>query len=103
MGDRSRLPKWAQAELLRLESDVDYWKARASAGPEDSDTFIHQWEHPTPLGHGPVIRFQLTGDDQFRDGIQVRRSGDAILVHGGDTLQVEPQASNALKIRNVRL
>ena len=101
--DISKLPKWAQAELLRLESDVDYWKARATEGPEDSDTFIHSYLDPTPIGKGPIVRFQLTGDDQFRDAIQVRRDGDAIYVSGGDTLQVEPRASNVVKVRNVRL
>lgn len=104
MHDRSKLPRWAQSELEVLAADVAYWKGKANAGPDDSDTFVmHADDDDQPLGRQPVVRFQVSGANRLRDSIQVYVDGDSIRVRGGDTIQVEPQASNVVRIRQERL
>lgn len=103
--DRSRLPKWAQRELERLERDLGAAHARLAAGPDDSDTFAFarpDWNLTTqPLGRGVPVFFMLA------DGrsVQVRNDGDVVdvLVSGmasaADGLQVMPRSSNHVVLR----
>jgi hypothetical protein len=99
--DTSKLPKWARDYVAKLESDVEYWKDAATAGPENSDTFIRRGlENDTPLGEGVTIRFKLQGE---RNAIEARLEDGALVVrtswHG---IVVLPQASNSIRVTEAR-
>lgn len=111
-GDVSKLPKWAQAEISRLESNVEHWKDRALSGPTDSDTFAHPAgddRNPggKPLGRGTRVRFWTqkgSVDGQPGHYIDVRLAdaiggGRALEINSGShSIHVIPQSSNAAKI-----
>lgn len=70
-GNREALPKWARDELARLERDLEWWQAKATAGPDDSDTFVQELtldmgtaegHDGRPLGRRPTIRFGPRAD-----------------------------------------
>jgi hypothetical protein len=102
-GERNResLPKWAQQELHRLERDLESWRSRATAGPEDSDTFL--WgggiggEHDKPLGRRAQILFRF--GKRWHDEFQVQLKGEELWINGGDGLAVLPHSSNVVKLR----
>lgn len=100
-GDATKLPKWAQRDLERLQRDVQTWKQRACTGPEGSNTFIWMgMDELKPLGDSPNIRFQ-TGSG-WRDHIQVRLTDrNELLVMGSDQILITPQAGNVITIQNV--
>lgn len=66
MNDRSKLPKWAQQELDRLDNAVEYHKSRLAEslgeGPEVSDTQVHMgYQEPKAgLPNGTPIHFKLS-------------------------------------------
>ncbi len=101
VGAFERLPKWAQQEITRLNANVEYWKARATVGPENSDTFLDPYgDPPTPLGKRPVVEFHL-GPDRFNDRIRVNVEAGGrgeLYVAGGTTLKITPWATNVVKI-----
>lgn len=100
MGDVSKLPKWAQREIERLTNNVEYWQNKATAGPDNSDTFVRRYGAPnTPLGSGETILFIQEGESDARmaRGIEVRRDQYGRVVvstHGSGRLLVLPVASN---------
>lgn len=98
MNDVTKLPKWAQREIERLGRDVEYWKAKATAGPDNSDTFIAQHPVDTPLGDSPRIRFVLPNGGRIEahiveDHLQVRSEGSSGALH------VVPSAANSIRLR----
>lgn len=95
----AKLPKWAQAEVDRLTRDVAYWKRKATAGPEGSNTFIDAFpaEERTPLGDSPQIAF--TFGDRWHDMFRVRLDERELYVSGGDGLLIQPQSSNVVRLR----
>lgn len=101
-----RLPKWAQQEIRRLEADLKYYKEKMMAGPE-SNTFADPYSGaPRPLGTDPTILFVLGEDrrEELRCRIDTDHKGRAWLeVNGGDSLIVQPQAGNAVRLRPERL
>lgn len=106
MPDRTNLPKWAQANLARLEADMKYWQDKATAGPADSDTFVDGGfgSPSTPLGRRPNITFYLVGGPgdpgQFSNRFDVMlTSRGELQVSAGDGLVVQPWASNVVRIR----
>jgi hypothetical protein len=103
--DTTTLPKWAQQYMCqyihKLEQDVEYWKHAATAGPEESDTFIvqHGGASDTPLGTGVTVRFKLGNNDG--DEAEVRNMGDGTIIVRTPlaAVSVQPRASNSLTIR----
>lgn len=106
------LPKWAQQEMERLQQNADYWEARATVGPDDSDTFAFSsprytslGQEPKPLGRGERIFFHLNEDRDLRSGgmvtAYVSRSG-LLEVSVDDTLIVLPRAANSIQIASER-
>lgn len=96
-----KLPKWAQGEIRRLNSNVEWWKAKATVGPEDSDTFLGSYleDDNKPLGKGQRVVFMLDNENVIEakniDGkfVEVRASG-----RGSESINAQPHASNVLKI-----
>lgn len=106
MPDRTKLPKWAQDELTLAERNLAYWRAKATEGPAESDTF--RWEggsgdaEDTPLGASPVIRLYLGPDWQDCIDVQTRTEGGRkflrISGRGGNGLVVRPHVSNVIHV-----
>lgn len=95
--DLTKLPKWAQQEIDRLQRNVEHWKAKATAGPDTSDTWIEHHAGRTPLGTNVHVVFTLPGGHElmaYREGHELRVSGD-----GHNAIAVVPQASNVVKVR----
>ncbi len=94
-----RLPKWARQKIETLRGDVEFWKAKASAGPEDSDTFVATMygELDRPLGRGETIRFIQGRDEWNREvGIEARleSNGRVFITTRDGPLKITPWASN---------
>jgi hypothetical protein len=101
--DRSKLPKWAQQDLERLERDLAHAQNKLTAGPEDSNTFADPYaDAPRPLGKGAIIEFSLGERSRIRTRIEHDHKGNAYVeVNGDDLLTVEPRSGNAIRIRLV--
>lgn len=98
-----RLPKWAQQRIETLEANVDYWKKKATAGPENSNTFVttHGLEVDQPLGTGPTVRFMLKGEvaHAWRNSVDARVTKEGrLLLMGTDSIAVFPQSSNVVEV-----
>lgn len=107
----AKLPQWAQQKINLLERNVAYWMAKATEGPEDSDTFSdpHRGDgHARPLGRGTSIRFMLDGaeidGDGWQDYIDVRldEKGKYLIVTAGESMAVYPSSSNVIHIKQGR-
>lgn len=98
MGDVSKLPKWAQQRIENLERSASEWKARATVGPEDSDTFISRWpaENSTPLGTGPTIRMQM--GPEWWEYVDLRKQADRVYIFANQGIKILPMASNSIKV-----
>lgn len=97
MGDRSKLPKWAAQEMERRERDVAYWEERATAGPDDSDTFARNVSgNDTPLGQERTIRFQV--GPEWWQYIDVRKQDNSVIIHANAMVNIHPSASNAFNV-----
>lgn len=98
---RERLPKWAQDELDSLERSVKWWKALATLGPEDSDTFVWRYDPDgsgnKPLGRGETIAFQF--GDRWEQRFLVHLDGETLDVTGGNGMSVQPRSWNHVNLR----
>lgn len=105
-GDPSfdRLPKWAQSRIEVLERDVEWWTEKATAGPENSDTFVRQaYDKVQPLGDSPRIeyRFSEKAMDSIEAHLVIYDGKPALRIssNGGDPIIVTPSASNSIYVR----
>lgn len=100
MGRLENLPKWAQMEITRLESDVEYWKMKATAGPEDSNTFLEYGMDNTPLGDSPHVVFRTGAAASNMDDITIHINAERQLqIHGNRPISIQPVASNLVYVR----
>lgn len=98
--DTSKLPKWAQQRIDKLERDVEYWKARATEGPENSDTFI-SWpmDSPKPLGSGYNIRFVVGSGSGDYIEVRNQQDGSVEVRTAWRGMRIHPTASNTIVVR----
>ena len=101
-GDITKLPKWAQSRIQRLERDIAFYQERLAEGPENSDTFAEPYATPPrPLGRETTVELRL-GDNG--EAIHVRTERDtrgrrSVYVYGSNMhLSVQPLSSNTLRI-----
>jgi hypothetical protein len=100
-GDRTKLPKWAQRELERLERDLESAQQKLAAGPEDSNTFADPYAAaPRPLGRDVAVEFHTGSDRDER--VIVRVDGDKVNIYGGDSLRIFPMSSNVIEVQPKR-
>jgi hypothetical protein len=107
--DLTKLPKWAQSRIRVLEMNLEHAKEKLAAGPENSNTFADRFyqEGARPLGQDTKITFMMDGhqDDNRHHSLyiegRVERDprGSFLYIMGGDSIHVEPQSSNTVKIR----
>jgi hypothetical protein len=104
-GNIAALPKWAQAEITRLERAVEYWQGVASVGPDESNTFANPFsDAPKPLGHDVTIEFVTTAGQKLRASLerdQVTGLYDRLEISGDGLLAVHPRAANVVWIKSV--
>jgi hypothetical protein len=98
--DLSRLPKWAQDEIERLQRDLGYAQAKLAEGLEDSDTFADPYGAVMrSLGSGPLIRF---GGEGHEGTFDARWHEGALHIHGNAGMRGEmvilPQVSNSITL-----
>ena len=105
--DVTKLPKWAQAEIARLNANVASWKAKAEAAmspnAEGTDTFIDaglpsEPNRGLPPGSHVCFRIGPAHSDVIECYVSTRhgKSGEAVVfvwAPGGD-LMVLPSSSN---------
>lgn len=100
MNDKSKLPKWAQQEMERLENSAEYHKARLreSLGDNDqvSDTQIYMGyqEDLVGLPSGTPIRFKLSYGK-----VEVRVNEGRLEVTGvNGALSIFPHVTNVVQV-----
>ena len=102
-GDVTRLPKWAQAEITRLKSDVAYLRSRLMEGPENSTVVAEPYsDSPRFLGEDPVIEFKGIGMQPSSIRIKRLQLGSNVLVISTDdnAIEVSPQSGNVIRVRS---
>jgi hypothetical protein len=109
MADITKLPKWAQTLLQQRERRIVELERRLAERPP-SNTFVdHFDDRPEYLDADEHVTFLLddwTADRRWDRNIRVAikrdYTGSYVEVMGGDTLAVEPQSSNVVKLRLAR-
>jgi hypothetical protein len=97
--DIATLPKWAQNEIARLESDVEHWKVKATAGPANSDTFVTNYKADKPLGSSPQIKFQVGENNHQCIEAKIVNGELRVSAPWGGSLLVVPNCSNVVSLR----
>jgi hypothetical protein len=98
----ARLPKAVRAEIERLDREVEWWKAKAEVGPEQSDTFADAFApgEGKPLGRGTRVLFHHGPGE--RDHVTVHvREGEVSVSAYGSFLQVLPSSGNSIRVRSL--
>ncbi|HVH13099.1 MAG TPA: hypothetical protein VM759_08610 [Longimicrobium sp.] len=97
----TRLPKYAQDHITRLERDLETARKKVQDGPRDSNATLNPYSQElfTPLGKDVTIQF----GDEDGTNFTVKHDGTKntldIHTHGekyGDRLVVLPRSSNAI-------
>ena len=97
--DITRLPKWAQTHIDVLERNVEYWREKTLAGPDNSNTFLGGGlDGRKPLGTSPTVEFYVGAERQYRNRLTARLQENGRLYVTADSLLVKPQASNVVTI-----
>ena len=102
----ARLPKWAQnliANQDRLLAERDRHIAELSAGPEDSDVYVHDYVHPDRLlGKGVPVSFRIANgiitvkhSKQTPGALEIRSTSNRAF----QPLYITPQVSNVFQVR----
>ncbi|AUG87120.1 hypothetical protein HOS57_gp49 [Streptomyces phage AbbeyMikolon] len=108
-----RLPRWARAilgslrrELQGLQGEVKSLEralAEAKGGVPNTDTYLVDYVRGnTPLPMGSRIGFEPRPEEETRGRRRIMCYVDEtgwLYIHGDASLRVQPQTSNALKIR----
>lgn len=99
----SKLPVYARREIERLTADLAHWKAQATDGPEDSDTFVDriigiEGMEGRPIGTGTRVLFQHGAGD--RQAVEVHVADGAVQIrsaNGGDLI-IQPLSTNTCRV-----
>src|SRR5213595_1680792 len=116
-GDTNRLPVWAQSKIREMQTRINFLEqqlarekasARGEAGPGNVFVRGHVLDPDVPIGMNSMIRFHFPKPtDQVTERfIDIRhehdQERDSLLVQCDATVQVEPCASNSLRLILVR-
>lgn len=97
----SRLPKWAQDQIKRLESELEREKSALSLLSSESDDSPISYGYAAdgmPRGfipNGPV-HFTIGGEQVT---VSVSRVADELVVQGNSCIELIPVAANSIRIR----
>jgi hypothetical protein len=99
--DRTKLPKWAQQEFDRLESDLAYSekKVREMLGESNEGTEVYLWQgvDNLPLPARSQIRFKCEAEHDYRHFDVSIRDGN-LRIYGSGTFTVQPQSANSIEL-----
>lgn len=114
-GDVTKLPKWAQDHIRRLEGALAQAHEVIEADVSDSDTLIRAAFREGAkgvyrgIGMTPTVLFDAKVDENgyTRESFQVRMIPESGVLHVAATdnlacLQIEPQATNVVHVRSAR-
>jgi hypothetical protein len=109
MGEDDReqkLPIWAQDKLRYLRANVQVLEEKLAEVPLTEDTLVvtdRYDKHPNPvkLGRRDDVTFFLRRYDG-PDWFDVRVEGDALLIHGTESLQTHQRSANVVELTFVR-
>lgn len=95
----SKLPRWAQNRIAKLEADLTYYKDKAYAaalGDAGSPVVVHQYGEGDDIGlPEETIRFFPDPKDRRRY-IDVRRQPFGVEVRSNPLLGIRPSSSNSV-------
>jgi hypothetical protein len=98
----SKLPKYAQNRIVKLEQDLAAAHRRLAEGPEDSRVFLDPSNRtPRPLGVSPTVRFYPHGRTGDYIDVRVDEPG-FIAVRTSGHLLLSTVASNGVEVRSVQ-
>lgn len=96
--DVTKLPKWAQQRIGKLELDIAYYKEMAyqAANTDVTDTSVR-----VVGGRGWEFLGLLTGSTVRFAGIEVRALGPGAVITtaDGNNLEIHPRGSNCIHVR----
>jgi hypothetical protein len=100
--DLTKLPKWAQEYIKDIKRQRDDARTRLSEfidSQTPSDFFVEEWDNA-----GPIKRYIQTHKITVKMGnkeiyINKEQDGSFYLASGFGGLQIEPSASNAIRIK----
>jgi len=99
--DRTKLPKWAQSEFDRLESDLHSAekKMREMMGTSNEGTEVYLWQGTEnfPLPKRSQIRFRC---DPARDypHFDVSIRDGRLRIYGSGCFTIQPQSANSVDL-----
>lgn len=98
MKDISKLPKWVQVKIVRLQNDLEYTENRLKKfeGKKDTNTFIIHGLTEIPLPNNSEIKFSL-GEGWHRKVTCKINDGEIEVF--ADSMLVLPKASNHVHIK----
>lgn len=107
MTDTTKLPKWAQERIRRLEAERDAAlreRDRAYGQNPGTDTaVVRGTDEALTLPKGANVRFTLDGGQYIDVRVATDHDGrPAIQVMGNDRIAVKPSASNVVFVRGSR-
>ncbi len=97
--DESKLPQWAQTELVRLRANVNHWKQKADAVAGEIPSNVHLIEgmEKKPLPPQSVVRFLLSNLEADQVTCRVR-NGRLDLSSGDYPMMILPRCANGIHI-----
>jgi len=96
--DITKLPKWAQVHIRRLERDLENLKSQIadmSEGDETELSWTTNYDDWYGIPNNATIRLQMDNGDYLE---LYKDSRDVTTVRTGRILVVTPQASNVIRI-----
>jgi hypothetical protein len=100
-----KLPRWARQHIAQLRMALaDSRESVAAYRNEVGQSRIWHGDYKNrvyvPEPHGiQTVHFSPAGTDELYDDVQVRITGDAVEVNGGDSLHLELVSSNLFYVR----
>lgn len=96
MNDISKLPKWAQRHIAKLEDQLAAAQASIAARPDSPVSVMYGISERTPLDQGCGIRFDLNDGRAIAVRLHSRGYVEVSAEHW--PIVAQPQASNVLRV-----
>lgn len=100
--DITKLPKWAQHRINKLEADVESLERKITeVETRDTDVFIWQgmMEDDIPLPRGSRIVFRVDGGDRNNYFHASLIEDGSLEIYGGASFEISPSSSNVIRVK----
>lgn len=102
-GDITKLPKWAQRDIQRLESDLRHTKQelREMQAHDGAPTEVFIWKGTdmVPLPRRTQIRFLVRAGEEHGPSFDVSIRDGRLRIYGSRWYAIHPSASNTIDIK----